>query len=55
VDADHQLEGALLFFPDVVAFFKGEDCRFCRCDTKCDGFFATYLRRPGFPPLSPLS
>lgn len=54
VDADHQLGKALLFFPDVVAFHKGESCRFCAADGRCDGFFATYLRRPGFPPLSPL-
>ncbi len=53
VDADHQTAGALLFFPDVVAFFKGEDCRFCTADAACDGFFATYLRRPGFPELRP--
>ncbi len=55
VDADHQLEKALLFFPDVVAFHKGEACRFCPADARCDGFFATYLRRPGFPPLSPVA
>jgi hypothetical protein len=55
VDADHQLDRALLFFPDVVAFHKGEACRFCPADGACDGFFATYLRRPGFPPLRPLA
>lgn len=54
VDADHQRERALLFFPDVVSFFKEEDCRFCAADGACDGFFATYLRRPGFAPLKPL-
>jgi len=54
VDADHQLAKALLFFPDVVAFHKSEVCRFCAAADRCDGFFATYLRRPGFPPLSPL-
>jgi hypothetical protein len=51
VDADHQLDRALLFFPDVVAFHKDEACRFCAHDARCDGFFATYLRRPGFAPL----
>jgi hypothetical protein len=51
VDADHQTEKALLFFPDVVAFHKDEGCRFCALDARCDGFFANYLRRPGFPPL----
>lgn len=53
VDADHQRDRALLFFPDVVAFHKDEVCRFCARDGACDGFFAAYLRRPGFPPLEP--
>lgn len=52
VDADHQREQALRFFPDVAAFTKLEVCRFCAADGMCDGFFATYLRRPGFPPLA---
>ncbi|MFZ5481184.1 MAG: hypothetical protein ACOZNI_30780 [Myxococcota bacterium] len=51
VDADHQLDKALMFFPDVVAFHKDEGCRFCARDGECDGFFANYLRRPGFPAL----
>lgn len=54
VDADHQKERALLFFPDVVRFHKDAACRFCAADGRCDGFFATYLRRPHFPVLSPL-
>ncbi len=54
VDADHQQEAALMFFPDVASFYKDEACRFCSMDDSCDGFFATYLRRPGFPPLRPL-
>lgn len=54
VDADHQKDKALLFFPDVVAFHKDAACRFCAADGACDGFFATYLRRPHFPPLTPL-
>lgn len=53
VDADHQLEKALSFFPDVVAFYKGESCRFCVRDGQCDGWFATYLRRPAFGQLAP--
>jgi hypothetical protein len=48
VDADHQKDKALLFFPDVVAFHKGEECRFCSANDRCDGWFATYLRRPAF-------
>jgi hypothetical protein len=55
VDADHQLGQALLFFPEVVAFHKEEICRFCELDGACDGFFATYLRRPGFPALNPVT
>lgn len=54
VDADHQKGQALLFFPEVVAFHKEEVCRFCAEDPRCDGFFATYLRRPGFPALNPV-
>lgn len=54
VDADHQQAEALLFFPDVVAFHKEDICRFCDADGRCDGSFAPYLRRPGFPPLRPL-
>ena len=54
VDADHQAGEALMFFPDVVRFHKSEVCRFCTRDGSCDGFFSTYLRRPGFPPLKPI-
>jgi hypothetical protein len=54
VDADHQRDQALMFFPDVASFYKDEACRFCSADDTCDGFFATYLRRPGFPPLRPI-
>ena len=53
VDADHQHDAALMFFPDVVSFHKDEVCRFCGQNQECDGFFATYLRRPGFPQLKP--
>jgi hypothetical protein len=54
VDADHQTANALMFFPDVVRFHKADACRFCSMDGTCDGFFATYLRRPGFPALKPI-
>lgn len=54
VDADHQLDDAVLFFPRVVSFTKQESCRFCQVDVRCDGFFATYLQRPGFPALEPI-
>jgi hypothetical protein len=55
VDAEHQGAGALLFFPDVLAFHKGESCRFCSMEPACDGFFAEWLRLGGFPPLEPIS
>ena len=55
VDADNQRRDALLFFPDVVRFHKSDGCRHCTADNSCDGFFATYLRRPGFPSLQPIS
>jgi len=55
VDADHQHDRALLFFPGVVAFTKEDACRFCALDGRCDGFFATYLRRSGFPALTAVS
>ncbi len=51
VDADRQKDRAILFFPDVVSFAKDDACRFCPMDGACDGFFAPYLRRPGFPRL----
>lgn len=54
VDADHQTTDALVFFPDVVRFHKDDVCRFCTQNEQCDGFFSTYLRRPGFPPLRPV-
>ncbi|GDX82555.1 hypothetical protein LBMAG42_43660 [Deltaproteobacteria bacterium] len=48
VDADHQRDKALLFFPDVAAFHKSDECRFCSLNERCDGWFATYLRRPAY-------
>ncbi|MBW1879148.1 MAG: hypothetical protein JRJ84_12365 [Deltaproteobacteria bacterium] len=37
VDAGHQLDEALLFFPDVVRFAKTDVCRFCEATDRCDG------------------
>lgn len=54
VDADHQRDQALLFFPDVVAFHRADACRFCAAAPRCDGFFAEWLRRPGSPALRPV-
>ena len=55
VDADHQQAAALLFFPGVVRFAKGDACRFCAADGRCDGFFSAHLGRPGVAPLQPIS
>ncbi len=44
VDADHQLDRALLFVPDVVRFAKAESCRFCEVDTRCDGVAEAWWR-----------
>lgn len=54
VDAEHQMEAALRFFPDVTQFHKEDGCRFCTADGHCDGFFAQWAGRPEFPPMEPL-
>lgn len=56
VDAAHQAADALLFLPDVVTFAKGDPCRFCAADPRCDGFFAAYLEagHPRLEPVAPL-
>ncbi len=54
VDAEHQLQAALLFFPEVITFHKSDACRYCALDSRCDGFFSSWLRRPGVPPLEPV-
>ena len=43
VDADHQKNSALLFFPDLLRYYKAESCRFCAQNAFCDGFFVDYL------------
>ena len=43
VDADNQKEQALLFFPDLLRYYKSESCRFCTENAFCDGFFVDYL------------
>jgi hypothetical protein len=54
VDADHQKESAMLFFPGVVAFAKADPCRFCAADAACDGYLPAWSGRPGNPPLRPV-
>jgi hypothetical protein len=44
VDADHQKDRALLFFPDVVRFARTDECRFCAAAERCDGVPETWWR-----------
>ncbi|MEQ1565630.1 MAG: hypothetical protein ABMA64_08335 [Myxococcota bacterium] len=53
VDADHQRERALLFFPDVVRYAKREVCRFCTADVRCDGVADRWLREGRVPEFHP--
>ena len=53
VDAQHQLQQAVLFLPDVVRFAKADRCRFCAADPRCDGYFDGPDHMPGLPPLTP--
>lgn len=55
VDAAHQKDEALLFFPDVVRFAKGDVCRFCTWGDRCDGAPAPWLERGLSGPLRPFS
>jgi len=43
VDAGHQRDDAILFFPDVVRFAKTDVCRFCAATDRCDGVPAQWL------------
>lgn len=52
IDADHQKDQALLFFPDLLRYYKSDECRFCSMATKCNGFFSQYLNQS--TQLSPL-
>lgn len=56
VDADHQLDDALLFFPDIVEFAKPDTCRSCTETAWCDGIARHWLDRGvvGIPqPIAP--
>jgi hypothetical protein len=56
VDVDHQRDRALLFFPSVVRFVKGDACRFCAADARCDGAPAAWVDAGlagSFEPLAP--
>lgn len=54
VDADHQLDRALLFFPDLVRFAKADSCRWCTALEKCDGVVENWLWQGLAGPLIPL-
>jgi len=54
VDAGHQLEEALLFFPDLVQLAKPDRCRFCREDLACDGVASPWLAQGRTGPLEPM-
>lgn len=54
VDAEHQRDQALLFFPQVVRFAKGDDCRFCAVTRRCDGVPEPWVRHGLTGPLRPL-
>lgn len=54
VDAAHQRADAMLFFPDVVRFSKGDDCRFCALDGRCDGVAETWASAGCAGPLVPV-
>jgi hypothetical protein len=53
VDVDHQLAGALLFFPDVVRMARREVCRHCSRSDRCDGAPASWLETGLVPEFIP--
>ena len=54
VDADHQRDQALSFFPEVVRFAKPDSCRFCAASHRCDGVVEEWLSLGLTGPLTPL-
>jgi hypothetical protein len=54
VDVDHQCHEALLFFPSVVRFVKGDACRFCAADARCDGAPAAWVEAGLAGPFEPV-
>jgi hypothetical protein len=43
VDADHQRDRALLFFPDILRFSRPDTCRHCVLAPGCDGVAERWL------------
>ncbi len=55
VDADHQLEEALLFFPDIADFSKSDTCRTCAHTAWCDGVARLWLEQGRVGLLQPIA
>ena len=54
VDAEHQLDEALLFFPDITRFAKPDSCRFCAVGHCCDGVPQPWLAQGLAGVLNPM-
>jgi len=54
VDAEHQLDQALVFFPDLVQWTKSDRCRCCRIDARCDGVVGAWYDRGLAGAMEPL-
>ncbi|TVQ86749.1 MAG: hypothetical protein EA397_19500 [Deltaproteobacteria bacterium] len=55
VDAAHQREHALLFFPEVLRFVRPDPCRFCAVASDCDGAPARWLQEGLAGPIRPVT
>lgn len=55
VDASHQLDEALLFFPDIVELSKPDTCRTCSITAWCDGIARAWLENGGLGVLQPIA
>lgn len=54
VDARHQGDDALLFFPDVVRFTQVDGCRHCALSTRCDGVAEAWWEQGRLPGVNPI-
>ena len=54
VDAGHQLENALLFFPDIIQLQKLDRCRQCIVSHQCDGIPPQWLALGLTGPIEPV-
>jgi hypothetical protein len=55
VDADHQRDDALLFFPDILRFSRPDACRQCVLAAQCDGVAERWLALGLIGPLEPFA